>query len=299
MILFGSSSRTDSSNPADASATNLHPAAAAVDLSKVSRLVLKEKPDWTEARIDAAVAEYRRFATLAAAGVPMPPCLDVDEIWHAHILHTIDYAAFSAALLGPGSFLHHIPADPEDTPAEQREAMKGGYAAGLAAYRERFGAEPHAIWGAEMPEEADANCAPCLYKAEESVVPAQDSQAAFCFPPPCFSKASLAEPAERGGALCLPIRAAPGGALCIPRDAAREAFCMPKNAPRDAFCIPKTAPRDAFCIPKAASRDAFCIPKAASREAFCMPKTAPRDAFCIPKAASGQAFCMSIHPAQA
>ncbi|KAI9011781.1 hypothetical protein DFJ74DRAFT_772066 [Hyaloraphidium curvatum] len=152
---------------ADFTISGLHPAAAAVDLAKVRRRVLKEKPDWTEARADTAVTEYRRFATLAAAGVPMPPCRDVDEIWHAHILHTIDYAAFSAALLGPGSFLHHVPADPEDTRAEQREAMKSGYAAGLAAYKERFGSEPHAMWGGELPEEADAECAPCLYKADD------------------------------------------------------------------------------------------------------------------------------------
>ncbi|KAI9011785.1 hypothetical protein DFJ74DRAFT_710693 [Hyaloraphidium curvatum] len=268
------------SEPSPFAASGLHPAAAAVDLSKVRRRVLKEK-QWTEERVDAAVAEYRRFATLAAAGVPMPPCLDVDEIWHAHILHTIDYAAFSAALLGPGSFLHHIPADPEDTPVEQREAMKSGYSAGLTAYRERFGAEPHAMWGGELPAEADAECAPCLYKAEDNDEPAEPSSPA----PICIF--SVSKPEQAGQALCIQPKAADSGkafrlykaekAGCVPCFAFREeaktadsnqAFCGfgIAGAPRQAFCGYGIAgaPRQAFCgyglaAPAARSNQALCF----------------------------------------
>ncbi|KAI9011787.1 hypothetical protein DFJ74DRAFT_772071 [Hyaloraphidium curvatum] len=256
---------------ADMSASGLHPAAAAVDLAKVRRRVLKEK-HWTEERVDAAVAEYRRFATLAAAGVPMPPCLDVDEIWHAHILHTIDYSTFSAALLGPGSFLHHVPADPEDTPAEQREAMKNGYSAGLTAYRERFGAEPHAMWGGELPAEADAECAPCLYKAEDGAAPAEPSGRALCINAAgkdagmarcvnwttapaalcIYNKAagSDAMATSRGGALCIN---APAQALCFnasSREARGAALCI--NAPAQALCFHTVSQKPAN------SKQAFC-----------------------------------------
>ncbi|KAI9011789.1 hypothetical protein DFJ74DRAFT_772074 [Hyaloraphidium curvatum] len=281
------------SEPSPIAASGLHPAAAAVDLSKVRRRVLKEK-QWTEERVDAAVAEYRRFATLAAAGVPMPPCLDVDEIWHAHILHTIDYAAFSAALLGPGSFLHHIPADPEDTPVEQREAMKSGYSAGLTAYRERFGAEPHAMWGGELPAEADAECAPCLYKAEDNDEPAEPSSPA----PICIF--SVSKPEQAGQALCIQPKAADSGkAFCLYR--AEKAGCVPCFA----FSKQAAATGEALCSPiRGVNREE--AKTADSKQAFCGfgIAGAPRQAFCgyglaAPAARSNQALCFMAPAVQA
>ena len=59
--------------------------------------------------IPEAVAEFRRYIALVALGyrgfeVPGP---EVDEVWHALILFTRDYARF-CELLGAG-FIHHVP----------------------------------------------------------------------------------------------------------------------------------------------------------------------------------------------
>ncbi|QLH43881.1 MAG: hypothetical protein HWD59_15100 [Coxiellaceae bacterium] len=37
----------------------------------------------------------------------MAPSRDIDEIWHAHILHTQDYTEFCEKLFG--FYLHHCP----------------------------------------------------------------------------------------------------------------------------------------------------------------------------------------------
>ena len=59
--------------------------------------------------IPEAVAEFRRYIALIVLGhrglgVPSP---EVDEVWHALILFTQDYARF-CDLLGAG-FIHHVP----------------------------------------------------------------------------------------------------------------------------------------------------------------------------------------------
>lgn len=38
---------------------------------------------------------------------PLPPSLDIDEVWHAHILHTEEYAEFCQNVFG--FYLHHHP----------------------------------------------------------------------------------------------------------------------------------------------------------------------------------------------
>lgn len=80
-----------------------------VDLSFVIDRVKRDHPDWTEDRINAAVAEYREYLVYISANrnLHVLPPLDADEVWHAHIIHTREYAAFCQEHFG--QFLHHVP----------------------------------------------------------------------------------------------------------------------------------------------------------------------------------------------
>jgi hypothetical protein len=64
--------------------------------------------------VDEALREYRRYVVLARLSAPLglgePLGMfspEVDEVWHAHLLHTHDYAAFCDEVFG--GFLHHEP----------------------------------------------------------------------------------------------------------------------------------------------------------------------------------------------
>src|SRR3989338_3812529 len=83
-----------------------------LDLRRVEQRMLKQYPTWTEERVRIAIEEYRRFLFLAMIhpDVPLiPPTPDLDEVWHAHILHTIQYADDCAELFG--EFFHHEPGE--------------------------------------------------------------------------------------------------------------------------------------------------------------------------------------------
>ena len=87
-----------------------------------------------------AVDEYRRFVemTIFSQGRCVPSRV-VDEVWHAHILHSKDYVAFSNAL-GVG-YLHHTPAKQQD------QNIADQYADTLQFYFERFGKQPNPdVW---------------------------------------------------------------------------------------------------------------------------------------------------------
>jgi hypothetical protein len=70
---------------------------------------LVRKQILSEEIIDQAIAEYRKFLVLVRLGYgPLEMfSKQVDEIWHAHILFTRDYAEFCQIAFG--RFLHHQP----------------------------------------------------------------------------------------------------------------------------------------------------------------------------------------------
>ena len=78
-----------------------------IDLAHVSRR-LSRKLGWDQERCDKAIIDYRAFlyaaATFEGAVTPTP---DIDEVWHAHILHTKAYAEACFAVFG--GYLHHQP----------------------------------------------------------------------------------------------------------------------------------------------------------------------------------------------
>lgn len=114
-----------------------------IDLSKIrSRLIHKLK--WAEERADVAVAEYKKFLQLMFVhpNVIFAPSSEVDEVWHAHILHTALYAKQCEYLFG--RFIHHNPTDPEES-VEKKENTS--YLNTLKYYKEVFGEEAHPkIW---------------------------------------------------------------------------------------------------------------------------------------------------------
>ena len=87
-------------------------ALAALDLTLVRARLVKQGfyPD----RADTAIFRYRQFLFLCAKYDDNTPTVDVDEVWHAHILFTRQYADDCRAVFG--TFLHHDPGtgDPGD-----------------------------------------------------------------------------------------------------------------------------------------------------------------------------------------
>lgn len=80
-----------------------------VDLSEViERLVHIDK--WKKNDAIEACKQYRHFLYLKKKygdKYELPPSKDIDEAWHAHILHTEDYVNFCNEAFG--GYLHHHP----------------------------------------------------------------------------------------------------------------------------------------------------------------------------------------------
>ena len=80
-----------------------------VDLSStINRLV--KVHHWKEAWALKAVQQYRNYLFLKfkyGKTHSLPPSSDIDEVWHAHILHTEEYTEFCQNVFG--FFLHHHP----------------------------------------------------------------------------------------------------------------------------------------------------------------------------------------------
>lgn len=80
-----------------------------LDLTQViNRLIYIEK--WSKKHAIAACQQYRNYLFLKkkyGSNYTLPPSIDIDEVWHAHILHSEDYYAFCKQVFG--HFLHHHP----------------------------------------------------------------------------------------------------------------------------------------------------------------------------------------------
>ena len=80
-----------------------------IDLnSTINRLI--KVHHWKEDWALKAVEQYRNYLFLKikyGKTHTLPPSLDIDEVWHAHILHTEEYTEFCQEAFG--FFLHHHP----------------------------------------------------------------------------------------------------------------------------------------------------------------------------------------------
>ncbi|MEX0171775.1 glycine-rich domain-containing protein [Streptomyces sp. LMG1-1-1.1] len=82
------------------------------EFTGVMRTVLDDNPDWDTDKASRAVVEALKFVSAAALfpQVPISPTSEVDEGWHALILHTHLYATLCSSL---GRTVHHYPERPE------------------------------------------------------------------------------------------------------------------------------------------------------------------------------------------
>jgi hypothetical protein len=101
---------------------------------------LRQKYNWSPVYSRLAIAEYKKFTFLAlVSDTEVTPSLDIDEVWHTHILHTRSYALFSMAL---GRQIHHDPGMPN-----HRGDFQEQYRGTLRFYKEIFGQDaPAALW---------------------------------------------------------------------------------------------------------------------------------------------------------
>ena len=99
---------------------------------------------WSLAYAGRAIAEYKRFCYLAvAAGHPVTPSDQVDQVWHLHLLYTRSYwDEFCRKALQTD--LHH---GPTKGGGDEREKFTDWYTQTLTSYAATFGQQaPDAWW---------------------------------------------------------------------------------------------------------------------------------------------------------
>lgn len=245
----------------------------ALDLApiKLKLMHVESGEGWSEARADAAAAEYRRFLFLMKKYPEdlASPTVETDIFWHYHILDTMKYARDCEALFG--YFLHHYPyvgmgdGDSEDERTQAGERM-----------RELYEAE----FGVVVRGDA-AFCAS----------PAQRLDA-FCASPSKQASAFCASPAEQDIAFC----ASPGkqaSAFCASPSKQAAAFCASPAKQATAFCASPAKQASAFCASPAKQVTAFCASPAKQATAFCASPSQQASAFCASPAKQASAFCAS------
>src|SRR5262245_16120996 len=105
---------------------------------------LARENGWSRTYARRVIAEYKRFAFLAAiAGHPVSPPEDVDQAWHLHLTYSEDYwNVFCGDVLGRP--LHHRPSRGGH---DERAKFDAWYARTLASYETHFGEPPPTdIW---------------------------------------------------------------------------------------------------------------------------------------------------------
>lgn len=104
---------------------------------------LARENDWARDYAERAIAEYRRFMFLTvAAGHPVTPSDQVDQVWHLHLLHTRSYwDRFCGETLG-----RRLDHDPTKGGQQERNKFENWYERTLESYRKIFGDPPPDIW---------------------------------------------------------------------------------------------------------------------------------------------------------
>lgn len=146
--------------------THIFKAACDVDLGDVRDRVAREHADWSDERVATAVLEYRKWLTLCAmrpaiddfkagAGASLGmTSKDVDQVWHAHILFTMQYACDCMRVAG--RFIHHAPTTEKERAAKQHDNSSSKRTHQLL--RAVFGAvDP--VWGAPNDDDECDECA--------------------------------------------------------------------------------------------------------------------------------------------
>lgn len=113
------------------------------DLSRV-KLFLINRESFDPELVEEMETEYKKFLFLRIVHPDerLPMSKDVDEMWHIHVLHTRNYAAFCEEI-GEGRFIHHGPTISED---ENWSLMPDYLNGTLVRYTEYFGHPSEKFW---------------------------------------------------------------------------------------------------------------------------------------------------------
>lgn len=155
---------------------------AKVDFSPIVRYLQREdKNHWTEGKALSELENFKAFLALCGiAKFPVVPTRDIDEVWHACILHTEFYMRLCNLLFG--KYIHHRPSD-GTTEAKQRGHLQFKQTAVL--FKELSGLDAYPLvkhkagdcYGdcncsgdckgtlAKKSAPCDADCAPMVQKA--------------------------------------------------------------------------------------------------------------------------------------
>lgn len=108
-------------------------------------LVLAEEMQWDQEFTRLAISEYKKFMYLSVLFPDgMTPSVDVDTVWHLHLLYTKNYRSFCRDALGC-DFLDH---EPSKGGSDESSRFENIYLDTLAKYEEVFGVKaPTEIWG--------------------------------------------------------------------------------------------------------------------------------------------------------
>jgi hypothetical protein len=112
----------------------------AIDMSLFRTKLLQ--PRWgrpmPEQVVDHAVQDYRRFLFLMRKypGETLSPTLDIDLLWHEHIMDTRPYFQDMASIYG--RYVHH---EPGRTPGQRTPELKTSFLRTCELYRKEFGDE--------------------------------------------------------------------------------------------------------------------------------------------------------------
>jgi len=126
-----------------------------VDLMHAARRSESFPKDWSEERTQRAIVQYGRFLQLAARypGVPLAPTLDIDTIWHLHMLSPRAYYEDCTRLFGTvldhdGGFGH----EPAELPV-----LQATFADTARRWQEAYG-EPYVAAGLEATSDGSVKC---------------------------------------------------------------------------------------------------------------------------------------------
>lgn len=105
----------------------------------------KEGQGWSVEQLDLHEREYRRFLVLNLIypREQIVPCLDVDMVWHAHILDTAAYRADCDAVFG--EFFDHFPYFGMRGDADAAQLIDA-YDRTIDLYELVFGSVPDGVW---------------------------------------------------------------------------------------------------------------------------------------------------------
>lgn len=78
-----------------------------MNLDKITRYMM-DRRGWSKKKAERTEVEYRKFLSKAAQDTAdLVPSPEIDEMWHAHILHTEHYSSDCIAAFG--RIVHHRP----------------------------------------------------------------------------------------------------------------------------------------------------------------------------------------------